>query len=587
MRVIATAGHVDHGKSTLIKALTGSDPDRWAEERRRGLTIDLGFAWTTLPGGETMAFVDVPGHQRFVRNMLAGVGEVAGVLFVVAADEGWMPQSDEHLQALHALRVRRGVLAITRGDLAAPLPALEQARRRLAGSSLAGIPEVVVSGTTGAGLPELTGKLDDLAGLLPNPDPTADVRLWLDRCFSVRGAGTVVTATLSAGTLARGDELVVAGTGKRVTVRGLRSLGEEYETVRATARVALNLRGVHVGELDRGDALLTPGAWRSTDRVDVLLRDGGSGELPRELGMHIGAATNEVRLRPLGADTARLSLRVGLPLRIGDNALLRDAGQHRIPAGIHVLDARPPELRRRGAAAARAHELERARDQPAGAVLLARDRAIRASELRVLGASPPPHALVVGDWLLDPTARDEYATRLVELLERIHREDPMADGLSEQEAARQLRLPHASLLPLVLNSAAAAGIGTSDGRLRLRGPELSEHVRRGVTAIRARLARHPFDAPTAAELRELGLDNEQLGAANKAGQLLRIGEGIHLLPGALRRARDVLAALPEPFTPSEARDALETSRRVVVPLLERLAREGYTRRLPDGTHRVR
>ncbi|MGJ7906537.1 selenocysteine-specific translation elongation factor [Actinopolyspora sp. H202] len=587
MRVIATAGHVDHGKSTLIKALTGTDPDRWDEERRRGLTIDLGFAWTTLPGGEAMAFVDVPGHQRFVRNMLAGVGEVAGVLFVVAADEGWKPQSEEHLQALHALRVRRGVLAITRGDLADPLPALEQARRRLSGSSLAGVPEVVVSGATGAGLAELTGKLDELAGELPNPDPTADVRLWLDRCFSIRGAGTVVTATLSAGTLTRGDELVVAGTGKRVTIRGLQSLGEEHETIRATARVALNLRGVHAGELDRGDALLTPGAWRSTDSVDVLLRERGSGELPRELGMHIGAAATGVRLRPLGADTARLSLRTALPLRIGDNALLRDAGQHLIPAGIHVLDVCPPELRRRGAAAARARELERTGQQPAGAELLARNHAIRASELRVVGASPPPHCLVAGDWLMEPTARDEYAARLVELLDRIHNEDPTADGLSEQEAVRQLSLPHPSLLPLVLDSAVAAGIGTGSGRLRLKDPELSEHVRRGVTAIRARLAEHPFDAPTAAELRELGMGTEQLGAANKAGQLLRIAEGIYLLPGALQRARDVLAGLPEPFTPSGARDALGTSRRVVVPLLERLAREGYTRRFPDGTHRVR
>ncbi|SDJ95644.1 selenocysteine-specific elongation factor [Actinopolyspora mzabensis] len=587
MHVIATAGHVDHGKSTLIKALTGTDPDRWDEERRRGLTIDLGFAWTTLPGGEVMAFVDVPGHQRFVRNMLAGVGEVAGVLFVVAADEGWMPQSDEHLQALHALRVRRGVLAITRGDLADPLPALEQTRRRLSDSSLSGVPEVVVSGTTGDGLPELTGKLEELAGELPNPDPTADVRLWLDRCFSIRGAGTVVTATLSAGTLSRGDQLEVAGTGKRVTIRGLQSLGEEHETVRATARVALNLRGAHAGELARGDALLTPGAWRSTDLVDVRLRDRGAGELPGELGMHIGATTTGARLRPLGADTARLSLRAELPLRIGDNALLRDAGQHLIPTGVHVLDVCPPELRRRGAAADRARELERTGQQPAGAELLARNRAIRASELRVMGASPPPHALVTGDWLLEPAARDEYAARLVELLERLHREDPMADGLSEHEAVRQLCLPHTSLLALVLDSATAAGIRTGNGRLRLQGPELSEHVRRGVAAIRARLAEHPFDAPTAEELRELGLDAEQLGVANKAGQLLRIAEGIYLLPGALQRARDVLAGLSEPFTPSGAREALGTSRRVVVPLLERLAREGYTRRLPDGTHRVR
>ncbi|ASU78721.1 selenocysteine-specific translation elongation factor [Actinopolyspora erythraea] len=586
MRVIATAGHVDHGKSTLIHALTGIQPDRWTEERRRGLTIDLGFAWRELPGGERMAFVDVPGHQRFVRNMLAGVGEVTGVLFVVAADEGWMPQSDEHLRALHALRVRHGVLTVTRSDLADPLPALHQARRRLSESSLAGVPEVVVSGSTGAGLGELTAALDDLARRMPTPDPDADVRLWLDRSFGVHGAGTVVTATLSAGTLTRGDELVVARTGRRVTIRGLQSLGEEREAVGAPARAALNLRGIRSEELDRGDALLTPGAWRLTECVDVLLRDSRATELPRELGMHIGAAATPVRVRPLGHEVARLSLHRALPLRIGDTALLRDAGRHLVPTGVRVLDVCPPALRRRGAAAARAAELRRNRDRPAGAVLLERRGVMRAPELRAAGVRTPPWALRSGDWLLAPDAREDYAARLVELLDRSHREHPMDDGITERAALRRLGLPHPSLLPLVLDSPRTTGVTATGGRLRLRGPELSEHVREGVAALRERLAERPFEAPTAGELRRLELDTEHLGAASRAGELLRVAEGIYLLPGALRQARDLLARLPEPFTPSQAREVLGTSRRVAVPLLERLAREGYTRRLPDGTHRV-
>src|SRR3984957_18465101 len=179
MQVIATAGHVDHGKSTLLRALTGMDPDRWSEEKRRGLTIDLGFAWLMLPSGEQIAFVDVPGHERFVPNMLAGVGAVPAVLFVAAADEGWMPQSAEHLAVVDALGIRSGLLVITRSDLADPGPALAQAQEQLRGSSLGVTPAVAVSAVTGAGLPELMRALDELTCSLPAPDPGDPVRLWI------------------------------------------------------------------------------------------------------------------------------------------------------------------------------------------------------------------------------------------------------------------------------------------------------------------------------------------------------------------------------------------------------------------------
>ncbi|MGH3790844.1 MAG: selenocysteine-specific translation elongation factor, partial [Pseudonocardiaceae bacterium] len=244
MHVIATAGHVDHGKSTLVRALTGMEPDRWAEERRRGMTIDLGFAWTTLPTGSTVAFVDVPGHERFVPNMLAGVGPVPAVMFVVAADEGWMPQSREHLQALHALDVRHGLLVVTRSDLMDPELAREEALEYLASSSLGRVPAVCVSGTTGVGLDELRAAVDSLVAGLPAPDVEADVRLWVDRAFTIRGAGTVVTGTLAGGTVHVGDELVLVPGGRRVSVRGLQSLGVSVESAPAVARVAVNLRGV-------------------------------------------------------------------------------------------------------------------------------------------------------------------------------------------------------------------------------------------------------------------------------------------------------------------------------------------------------
>ena len=209
MQVIATAGHVDHGKSTLVRALTGMEPDRWAEERRRGLTIDLGFAWMTLPSGQQVAFVDVPGHERFVPNMLAGVGAVPAVLFTVAADEGWMPQSEEHLAAVHALGMTHGLLAVTRSDLADPADARRQALARLAASSLGEVEAVAVSARTGLGLPALRDALDRLAARLAPPDPAAPVRLWVDRAFRIRGSGTVVTGTLPAGTIAAKQELLL------------------------------------------------------------------------------------------------------------------------------------------------------------------------------------------------------------------------------------------------------------------------------------------------------------------------------------------------------------------------------------------
>jgi len=257
MHVIATAGHVDHGKSTLVRALTGTEPDRWAEERRRGLTIDLGYAWTTLGSGEQVAFVDVPGHQRFIGNMLAGLGPAPAVLFVVAADEGWRRQSEEHLAAVTALGLRHGVLAVTRSDLADPAPAIAEARAHLAASSLGDAPAVAVSGTTGSGLDELRRLLDDLVSGLPTPDPAAQVRLWVDRSFTMRGSGTVITGTLGAGTIRVGDTLELRGA--PVRVRALQSMGQDHQQVQGVARVAINLRQVAADDVARGDAILTPG----------------------------------------------------------------------------------------------------------------------------------------------------------------------------------------------------------------------------------------------------------------------------------------------------------------------------------------
>ena len=293
MHVLATAGHVDHGKSTLVRALTGMEPDRYAEEKRRGMTIDLGFAWTDLPSGP-VAFVDVPGHERFVTTMLAGVGPVPAVLLVVAADEGWMPQTGEHVDALVALGVRHGLLVVTRSDLMEPELAVEEARERLADTPLAGIEAVAVSATTGAGLAELRAALETLVKGLPAADDAADVRLWVDRAFTIRGAGTVVTGTLGAGRIQVDDELELAtATGRRrVAVRGLQSLGADVPRVRGVSRVAVNLRGVPRDAIARGDALLKPDAWLAVSTLDGRLvgltgfGDVGAARLVAAVGTH-------------------------------------------------------------------------------------------------------------------------------------------------------------------------------------------------------------------------------------------------------------------------------------------------------------
>jgi selenocysteine-specific elongation factor len=585
MHVIATAGHVDHGKSTLLRALTGMEPDRWEAERRRGMTLDLGFVWTALPTGVTVAFVDVPGHERFVPTMLAGVGPVPAVLFVVAADEGWMPQSEEHLQALDALDVRHGLLAVTRSDLADPEPARAQALEHLAGSSLGRIPAVCVSGTTGAGLEELRTALSELVAGLPAPDAQADVRLWVDRVFTIHGAGTVVTGTLSGGTLHVGEELQVGPGGRRVRVRGLQSLGRPVSSVPAVARVALNLRGVPREALHRGDALLSPGAWLSTSTLDVRASRGPAAGLPQQVMLHIGTAAVATRLRPLGEDTARLSLAHGLPLRIGDRALLRDPGTRCIPTGLTVLDVAPPELRRRGAAAVRATELSTMTGTPDGAAELRRRGVVRRAELIAMGASAPPGAPQAGGWLCDPALLAQRATQLADAVTAHAAANPLEPGLLLETARRLTGMPDPRLVELLLRPP----LTLTNGWVHLaeQTPTIPEAVRHAITEIRAGLAQRPFAAPEAHQLAELGLGSKELAVAVRAGELIKIADGIYLAPGAEEAAITRLRDLPSPFTLSQARQALNTTRRVAVPLMELLARRGITRQLPNGTHELR
>jgi selenocysteine-specific elongation factor len=581
MAVIATAGHVDHGKSALARALTGMEPDRWEEERRRGLTIDLGFAWTTLPSGRRLAIVDVPGHERFVGNMLAGVGSVPAVLVVVAADDGWSAQTAEHVAVLDALGVRHAVLAVTKADVADPRPVLADARERLRRTSMGEVPGVAVSSLTGAGITELTAVLDELLLRLPAGDPQAPVRLWIDRAFTIRGAGTVVTGTLAAGTVAVGDRLALGD--REVVVRGLQSLGTSSERLAATARVALNLRGVAVDELHRGDALLTPGAFRATDLIDVTLPSPPEATLPAELVVHVGSATGGARLRPLHGAAVRLRLATPLPLRVGDRLLLRDPGARRV-LGADVRDVAPPELRRRGAARSRAAELSAQRAGVAGAAAdLARRRVVRTADFAAMGWPLPPNATQLGPWLLAPGLVDELAVQLPTVVSSWRTGHPLEAGPPVEVVRRELGLPAAELVPALVRPPLAL----RDGRVVAESAGLPEPVRRAVDAIRARLEADPFAAPEAGDLAAGGLGTRELAAAVRDGRLVRIAEGVYLAPGVEEAARARLSALPQPFTLSQARQAWGTSRRVAVPLAEWLDARGVTVRLPDNTRVLR
>ncbi|WFE42857.1 selenocysteine-specific translation elongation factor [Verrucosispora sp. WMMD1129] len=582
MLVVATAGHVDHGKSTLVRALTGMEPDRWAEERRRGMTIDLGFAWTSLPSGRTVAFVDVPGHERFVPNMLAGVGPVPAAVVVVAADAGWMPQSAEHLAALDALGVGYGLLVVTRADLADPTAALARARSELAATSLGEVETVTVSAATGAGLPDLRAALDRLADRLPAPVPDGPVRLWVDRCFTVRGSGTVVTGTLGAGRLRVGDELELAGAGEPVRIRGLHRLGAACDEAMPVARVAVNLRGVARDRIGRGDALLTPGRFQPTDLVDVRLAGVAVAELPVTLTLHVGSAAVPVRVRPLGGDTARLRLSRPLPLLIGDRALLRDPGRRYVAGGVTVLDVRPPPLARRGAAAARAAVLATLDGRPELAGELSRRGLARVGDL-VRAGVPVTVAPVAGDWLADPQHWRGLGDRLAVAVAEHARTHPLAPGAPVEQLRRHLDLPDRSLVEALVKPP----LRLVAGRVVAPGAaSLPEPVARALALVSEDYAAHPFRAPDADRLAAVGLGTREIGAAVRAGALLRLSGNVLLLPGAPQQAVRVLTGLPQPFTLSAARQALDTTRRVAVPLLELLDQRGLTRRLPDDARVV-
>ncbi len=487
-------------------------------------------------------------------------------------------------------------MAVTRSDLADPAPALAHGREHLAGSSLGSVDAVAVSGATGHGLDELRLALDRLVATLPPPLTEGRVRLWIDRVFTIRGSGTVVTGTLGAGRLAVGDRLELyrraGGQVRRVTVRGLERLGGDAESVTAVARVAVNLRSISVDDVRRGDVLCTPALWTQASTVDVRLNTPAA-DLPVELVLHAGTAAVPVRLRPLSGTVSRLRLSRPLPLQSGDRATLRDPARQSIAAGVLVLDADPPALRRRGSAAHRASVLLEASPTPGASAEVTRRGAVRRADLVRLGLldaatttapTPVDGGRDVADWLVSEERWQEWASTLLTCVDE-HRAANLLAPRMTLEAAR-----HAAGLPdvrLVQELARELSLEVRDGRVGRPGTRANlSGIEPALATLEARWADEPFVAPEHGELAAAGLGPRQLAAAAAEGRLVRLTDDVVLGPRAPALAMRVLAGLNQPFTVSEARQALRTTRRVAVPLLEHLDDQRWTVRVDSSRRSV-
>ena len=614
-QVVATAGHVDHGKSSLILRLTGIDPDRLAEEKRRGLTIDLGFAWATLPSGREIGFVDVPGHERFVRNMLAGVGPVRLVLFVVAADEGWKPQSEEHLEIVDVLGAEAGVVALTKSDLVdeETLGIAElEVRERLAGTALADAPIVPCSATTGDGLDALATALDAMVAAAPAPEQHGRVREYLDRVFSIRGTGTVVTGTLTGGPLRVGDEVEIFPTGLRARVRGLQSHKRALDAARPVARVAVNLVGIEREDLERGDVLGRPGAWRPTAVLEARIRPVRGLDHPLTgrgaFKLYAGAAERDARLRMLDAPKiepgdaeggfVRIRLSGPLVLEPGDRFVLRESGRRATVAGGVVLDTEPPA--RPGDAAGRLRRREAAAPDELPSVLIAERGAIRATDLAVLSGRSPGAVIGAtrsGPWWVATDLLGAVRTAVTGDLAAFHQEHPLVTGAdlvaARRAAARTIegsgRGAGASgadpgLVEALLEALEREGTIAREGsevrlathRVALDGR--ADEVERLVAAV----ATGEPTPPSIAELAATGFSREVIEAAARAGRLVRVSPELVFTPEFVDRGREAIASAgPEGITVSAFREQLVTSRKYALPLLEWFDLRGVTRRKGD------
>ena len=629
--VVGTAGHIDHGKSALVRALTGTDPDRLKEEQERGITIDLGFAHLQL-GDVSLAFVDVPGHERFVRNMLAGVGGMDLVMLVVAADESVMPQTREHFEICRLLGVPSGLVVLSKSDLAdqemRDLAALE-VRELTTGSFLADAPILAVSARSGAGLEELRSALASLAARAVRRPEERPARLPIDRVFSVKGFGTVVTGTLVAGRLERDDELVVRPGGRPVKVRGLQVHGGVVDSAAAGQRVAVNVGGAEVPDLARGDTLCAPGSLDETRRVDVALetladarplRHGarvrfhqGTTEVLGRVAL-AGAGRGEgvpAEVAGGGAAYARIRLEAPAVVTRGDRFILRAYSPPVTIGGGVILDPHPPRGAIRTAAGQeRFRRLDAGADREAAAVLgFVEDR----------GALGLPHAALVwraglakeaADRLVDRLVRDarvvsieaglfpaavvdRLSGALIDALKTHHRQHPLAEGMPREEARERIfgRAAPAVFDHVITRLVEDRRIVARE-HLAMAGHQVSltDQESCAIAALEqvfAKAGLAPPDLAGAAAATSLSGDlvERMVNLLVRRHRLVRL-EGLHFHADALESLKAEVRGLKERGTPkvdiATFKERYAITRKYAIPLLEYLDRERVTRRAGES-----
>jgi selenocysteine-specific elongation factor len=634
MSCIGTAGHVDHGKSTLVTALTGIDPDRLAEEKARGMTIDLGFAWLHLPSGREVSIVDVPGHESFIKNMLAGVGGIDLALLVVAADEGIMPQTEEHLAILDLLRVSRGVVALTKCDLVEDDwrdLVREEVAARLSTTTLAGAPILPVSAYTGAGLPELLETLDRLLETTPGRQNIGRPRLPVDRVFTIQGFGTVVTGTLLDGAFSVGQEVEIVPQGIRARIRNLQMHKTSVETAQPGGRTAMNLAGIAKSDLARGDVISLPGRLRSTTLLDARFELLESAPRPlahnAEVDLYVGAKEVHARARLLDSDELQPGQRGWVQLKLAEPVAVarRDRFILRIPSpsltigGGEIIDTQPRHHKRHQPTVLAALEiLERgapeevmfaalntiagaAPRKPGTAVRAPRglqgyeeEEAIRRSGLPAAEARAVLETLLeqgqvarIGPFYVAAPVWEQLRETAIALAADHHQQYPLRAGLPKEEWRARLglapRQANETLAALVASGDLAEAASASAVRLPTHAPRFTPEQQRKVDALLRQFHENPFSPPGRAEL-DTAVGPEVTAALVEQGTLVKISDKMLFSREAYDEAiRRILAHLRahQTITVAEARDLLDTSRKYMLALLEHLDERRITKRQGD------
>ncbi|HKQ39238.1 MAG TPA: selenocysteine-specific translation elongation factor [Verrucomicrobiae bacterium] len=626
--IIATAGHVDHGKSALVKALTGTDPDRLPEEKARGITIDLGFAHLELPEAQISAgIVDVPGHEDFVKNMVAGVGSIDLALFVVAADDGWMPQTEEHLQILDYLGVTHAVVALTKIDLATDEAAAERAiREKLADTRFANAPIVPTSTVTQRGINELKNALSSALGQLPLPRDYGKPRLAIDRVFTLHGIGTVVTGTLSGGALQVGQSVVIQPSKKSTRVRNLQSHNHNVALAQPGTRTAINLPDVLVagkgqGYADsgasRGEVVTLPELGEPSRTVDVLLERSirtvhigltESRPLKGEafVRVHHGSASHPARVLLLDrselqpGEKALAQLRFDAPVYVfaGDSFVVRDASEQTTLAGGVVLD--PDASRRNVRTPAHLTFLRTRADAPNNleafiTSALAYKRAVPATQLLLKShwsateIAAAMRSRLVGAWAVDPAWWLSLCEKGAQKIKQEHNAHPERPGLAlnDLRASVQGELPDPQFFDLLVTDLCRQGHVQVATAIRHRDhrPALPAALQAAGSRIRSALNAKPFEPPARKELAPDAASQNVLRFLIQTGEAIELAEDTVMLAENFARATEQIKNFLRQrgkATASELRQHLNTNRRVIIPLLEKLDKEGVTLRQGDA-----